>query len=82
MTDEQREERKPVPWGESQEFKVQKQAEERPLDDSKQICLERRGLPLNRKRKAVVSGGMMEWRAFADRSEIDLFLWLYVSLEA
>ena len=51
------------------------------LDESKQICLECRGLPLNRKRKATVSGGMMEWRAFADQSEIDLFLWLYVSLE-
>ena len=51
------------------------------LDESTQICLDCRGLPLNRKRKATVSGGMMEWRAFADQSEIGLFLWLYVSLE-
>lgn len=54
-----REERKAVPWGESQE----------PGFGSKQKSIEE-----NRERKAAVSGGTMEQRAFADWSEIDLFL--------
>lgn len=53
--------------------RVRKQAEEHPWMTASKSAWKHRGL-LNRERKAAVSGGTMEQRAFADWSEIDLFL--------
>lgn len=69
-----REERKAVPWGRISRARVRKQAEEHPWMTASKSAWKHRGLPLNRERKAAVSGGTMEQRAFADWSEIDLFL--------
>ena len=82
MTGEQRR-KEGSPVGRISRARVRKQAEEHPWMTASKSAWKRRGLPLNRERKAAVSGGLMERRrAFADQSEIGLFLWLYVLLEA